>query len=219
LTLGRGASDNGAMTLHLPRLPISLDPLFGEAKRRTRKRRVLVGVAAFSLAGAATALALALLPSGTSTPSGFVSGGSVSVGRLTVTVPRGFNRHEIRGGFYKVGTRPPVIGQILTDYRVSAHSLLYKGGNFPESGPASGVLFEVQLWLRLYRSTRLHLPLSLDEQWFRTSLPEGTRLWGLLSDGRPGHIPYVLVLWIGRDAPASDRAALLHALAAIHRTH
>jgi hypothetical protein len=39
---GSGATDNGAMTLHVLRLPISLDPLIAEAKRRARQRRLLL---------------------------------------------------------------------------------------------------------------------------------------------------------------------------------
>ena len=41
------------MTLHLPRLPFAIDPLIGEAKRRMRKRRLLVAVLAVALAGGA----------------------------------------------------------------------------------------------------------------------------------------------------------------------
>jgi hypothetical protein len=32
------------MTLHVPRLPVALDPLIGEARRRMRRRRVLLAV-------------------------------------------------------------------------------------------------------------------------------------------------------------------------------
>jgi hypothetical protein len=48
-----GASDTGVMTLHVPELPFSLDPLMAEAKRRARQRRVLLGVAAVATVGAA----------------------------------------------------------------------------------------------------------------------------------------------------------------------
>lgn len=204
------------MTLHVPRLPLSLDPLFGEAKRRMRRRRVLVGIATVALVGAATATALALRPSGGATPSGFASSGAVSVGRLTVPVPRGFSQYDIRGGIYKTGTRPPVIGHVLTDYPVSPQIQRY---GISASAPANGVALELQWWIAIGPPppTRLHLPLSLHEQWSKQSLPRGTKLWGWLSDGRPGHVPYQLVLWIGRDAAPGDRAALLHALAAIHK--
>jgi hypothetical protein len=57
LTLSVDASDNGSMTVHVPRLSLSLDPLIAEAKRRMRRRRCLVVVATVALgAGAAGAL-------------------------------------------------------------------------------------------------------------------------------------------------------------------
>src|SRR5690242_4458850 len=59
LTGRGGASDNGAMTLQVPRLPFSLDPLIAEAKRRARTRRFLL-VATVVLAGGVAAATLAL---------------------------------------------------------------------------------------------------------------------------------------------------------------
>jgi hypothetical protein len=50
------------MTLHVPRLPFSLDPLIAEAKRRARQRRLLVAVLAVLVAGAALGTTLALRP-------------------------------------------------------------------------------------------------------------------------------------------------------------
>lgn len=54
------------MTAFARRLPFSLDPLIREAKRRMRRRRVLVAVSAVVVAGAATGTVLAL--GGPSTP-------------------------------------------------------------------------------------------------------------------------------------------------------
>jgi hypothetical protein len=54
------------MELRVPRLPVSLDPLIAEAKRRMRRRRVLVAVLAVALVGVAAGVALALR--GPSTP-------------------------------------------------------------------------------------------------------------------------------------------------------
>ena len=52
------------MTVRVPRLPLALDPLIAEAKRRARHRRLLVGVL---LAAVAAGLALTLgLPGGSS---------------------------------------------------------------------------------------------------------------------------------------------------------
>jgi hypothetical protein len=55
LTQSGGASDNGAMTLHAPRLPFSLDPLIAEAKRRARTRRFLLVALAIAAGGVAAA--------------------------------------------------------------------------------------------------------------------------------------------------------------------
>ena len=52
------------MTLHVPRLPVELDPLIAEAKRRARARRFLV--VAVALAAAGTAAATMALRSSTS---------------------------------------------------------------------------------------------------------------------------------------------------------
>jgi hypothetical protein len=48
------------MTLHAPRLPFSLDPLMAEAKRRMRKRRVLIAVLAVLVVGGAAGGAVSL---------------------------------------------------------------------------------------------------------------------------------------------------------------
>lgn len=67
-----GASDTGVMTLYVPRLPFSLDPLIAEAKRRARQRRFLIALVVVALAAAATALALG--SSGGGSRSGGVGG-------------------------------------------------------------------------------------------------------------------------------------------------
>ena len=178
-----------------------------------------MSVAVIVLAGVGTGLALALRPSGSPTPGGQASVGAVHVARLTLPVPRGFNQSDIRGGIYKTGTRPPVIGHVITDFPVSASSPIHRGA-LPESEPANGVALELQLWyaIGVPPVTRLHLPLSLHQQWAQQSLPGGIRRWGWLSQGRPGAIPYELLVWIGRNAPPADRAALLHALGAIRKS-
>jgi hypothetical protein len=48
------------MTMHVQRLPISLDPLIAEAKRRMRRRRFLVVTAAIALVAGAAGLVLAM---------------------------------------------------------------------------------------------------------------------------------------------------------------
>jgi hypothetical protein len=55
---GGSAIDNGAMRAHATKLPLSLDPLMAEAKRRMRSRRRLAGVVALALVAAAVWLAI-----------------------------------------------------------------------------------------------------------------------------------------------------------------
>lgn len=55
-----GATDNGAMTSHVPRFPFSLDPLMAEAKRRMRKRRALILVLTVVIGGGAAGATVAL---------------------------------------------------------------------------------------------------------------------------------------------------------------
>jgi hypothetical protein len=65
------------MTLHVPRLPVSLDPLIAEAKRRARQRRVVIA-AVLLAAGLGAGLTLALRSSpggpGSGGPSGAAAG-------------------------------------------------------------------------------------------------------------------------------------------------
>jgi hypothetical protein len=204
------ASDDGVMTLRVSGVPLSLDPLFGEAKTRMRKRRALIGMTAVLLAGAAVSLVFALRLFGGFTPGVPAKGGFVRTGSLTFSVPRGFYQTDIRGGLYMSGTRPPVIGHAVTNYPVSSGSPIH-GGALPESEPANGVALVVQRWYAIgpAPTTRLHLPLSLHEPWAEQRLPGGTRRWAWLAHGKPGTIPYELVMWIGRNASPSDRTALL----------
>jgi hypothetical protein len=220
LTATSDASHNGVMTLGVSRLQLSLDPLFGEARTRMRRRRALIGVTAALLVGAATGLAPAHRPSGGVAPGASASGGFVRAGSITFSVPRDFYQTDIRGGIYMSGTRPPVIGHALTNYPVSSGSPIH-GGALPESEPTNGVALVVQRWLAIgpAPTTRLYLPLSLHEPWAEQRLPGGTRRWAWLAHGRPGAVPYELVVWIGRNASPSDRIALLGALASVRATH
>ena len=52
------------MTVRVPRLPFSLDPLIAEAKRRARQRRLLIAIAVVLFAGLAAGLTLALRSGG-----------------------------------------------------------------------------------------------------------------------------------------------------------
>jgi Tol biopolymer transport system component len=57
------------MTLHVPRLPFSFDPLIAEAKRRMRWRRLLLAVVVLGIAAAAMAAAAFTLQSGSRSPA------------------------------------------------------------------------------------------------------------------------------------------------------
>lgn len=56
------------MTVHVPRLPFSLDPLMAEARRRARQRRVLVASAAVAVAATGAGIGLELRAPGSVTP-------------------------------------------------------------------------------------------------------------------------------------------------------
>jgi hypothetical protein len=49
------------MTVHVPRLPFSFDPLIGEAKRRARRRRVALATLAFAAAAAGVTFGVLIL--------------------------------------------------------------------------------------------------------------------------------------------------------------
>jgi hypothetical protein len=66
------------MTMHLPRLPIALDPLIAEAKRRMRRRRFLVAVMLLGVAALAVGLTLAVRPGGPERPPGGVAGSALA---------------------------------------------------------------------------------------------------------------------------------------------
>jgi hypothetical protein len=69
------------MTLHLPRLPLSVDPLVAEARRRMRQRRSLI--LAVLLAAAAAGLTFALRSPNGPGPSGSAGVGLGATARLT----------------------------------------------------------------------------------------------------------------------------------------
>jgi hypothetical protein len=98
------------MTLRLSRLPIALDPLIGEAKRRARRRRFLVAVSALTLVGLATVSALVLPSPGGGSRAAFAGqsrAGALAIprgtdgiavvvyGRLSVATKTGFDIHGL----------------------------------------------------------------------------------------------------------------------------
>ena len=58
LTEKSGASDNGAMTLHVLRLPFAVDLLVAEAKRRARRRRLAAAAVAIAAVAAGVTFAV-----------------------------------------------------------------------------------------------------------------------------------------------------------------
>lgn len=161
----------------------------------------------------AAVFALAACSSGTTkTPD--LHGTSVRAGALVLTVPRGFDHYGLRGGIYRAGTRPPVLGQVVTDYRLKAHSPLRTKGVLPESSYRNRVVLELGVWNPLGPLPRpfLQMPLSLHERWVQRQTATGTLRYGFL--GFKGQ-EYQVRLWIGRSAPPRDRAALLRALGSV----
>lgn len=143
--------------------------------------------------------------------------------RLTVTVPRGLDRYDLRGGGHMAGNRPSVIGVLATDDRVARRSLYRwaKWSHLSSAGPpASKVAFQISQWLAVgpllpASAVRLQLPLNLHQPWFREHLKNGHDgyRWGYL---RVHGQYYEAFFWSGRAAPAHDRAAVLSALASVH---
>ena len=167
-------------------------------------------------------------------------GTSATVGRLTLPIPRDFNSYSIPGN---TGPGSAVMSHVITNFglprnttidRVLSHwaaaqsryVLLRKHNYGP---PSDEVLLELSQWYRdnpLYyprpgppapEPVRLHLPLSPDQPWDQERLASGAT--GYRSGNfRFHHYVYHVLYWVGPDAPASDRAAVLDALHSIRPT-
>jgi len=121
------------MTVRVPRLPFSLDPLMKEAKRRARQRRLLVGLVAVVVLAASAALTVELRGQGSVAPV---------PANLTVLVVS----EQFRGG----GGRAlfhlkcdPASGDVADSAKACAAiaaqpSLVTSPQPYPTSGPASG---------------------------------------------------------------------------------
>ena len=208
------------MMEHTSQPSVALDPLIAEAKRRARQRRYTAALGALLLVALATGLALGFRSSGGGQGGGFATAAvPAHAGALVVPIPRGLHRYNIRGGFYRTGTRPPVIGASLTNYRVPADATLRTKGVLPLHARRTGAVLQVTRFIPLSSPgvlIGLHLPLSLNQDWRQLDLATGTLRYGFLDfDGQP----YEIRVWIGRAAPAHDRAAILQALAAVHPAH
>ena len=172
-----------------------------------RHRRVLVGIAT-ALVILAAGLTFAFRPSGPGPGVPHPLTSSARLGGLRVSVPAGFRIYDVTGG---TGAGAPVIGHLLTDFRVPARGDI--GREMWVWATANGVALQLQRWfwpLPVGPFThRLQLPLTLNQPWADGRV--GYR-WGYL---RFHNAVYRVTYWIGPKAPANDRAAILQALESI----
>jgi hypothetical protein len=146
-------------------------------------------------------------------------GATAHIGKLSVSIPRGFHVYTLQGGAYRIGRRPQVIGHVLTDYRAVLDPWLPSRGS--SGAPSNGVALELEEnWAAIDRvaPAHLHLPLSVRQPWFQDHSPNGAAYgyrWGVL---RFNNVAYKVMYWIGPAAPATDRVALLRALRSIRPT-
>lgn len=206
------------MTAHASRLPVGLAPLIAEAKQRMRRRRSLA-VLVVALAGLGVGLAVAARSPSAGPGVQFAT--SVRAGALRVSVPEGFSRYALRGGLYRKGTRPPVIGYLITNRPLAAGvenawSVWPQWFGQGRSGPpADRVVLRVAVWWGFGPiSDRLHLPLGAKEQWSEYTAGHGSvpAHAGFL---RFRNADYDITYWIGPAAGDHDRAAILRALESI----
>jgi len=152
-------------------------------------------------------------------------GTSVRISALTITVPRGLGRYDIRGGGHMLGTRASVVGVLATD-DPGAHRSgegFAKWSQMSSNGPpANKVALVLQRWLVIgpdppASALQIHLPLSVHQPWFREHLTNERRgyRWGYL---RLHGQYYEVMFWSGRAAPAHDRTAVVNALTSIRLT-
>ena len=185
------------MEIRSRRPGFSLDALIAEAKRRARQRRLLVLLLLVVVAAVAAAVTFGSSGGGSrpggASGAGGLSGGSrsVQIGPFSVSVPQGF--HTLGGG-----TSPGTGLTISNVVPLSPSGVELDIGYF-SSAPAP------------FHMKQLQLPLDLQKLH-----PGGDgRTWnGLVSGG--GSIYSVLVA-VGRNATAADRASILGALSSIRR--
>jgi hypothetical protein len=156
----------------------------------------MTGVAPFALAACGGGGKKAPVP-----PQSFVH-----VGHLLVTVPRGFMRTEIR-------SHKPLLGALITDYRVSPGSPTLTEGVFPANGVALGVGRGPRNMVPGLRLPQLRLPLTLNELRGPQHRTNGTAWNGTF--GFQGSAYYTVFFWVGRTASPHDRAAVEAALGSI----
>lgn len=184
-----------------------------------RRRRSLAALLVV-LVGLAVGLTFALRsPSGGTGSTPFTS--SVRTGELKVSVPRGFYSYALRGGFYRVGTLPPVIGHLLTDFRLPPHVDGWKAldrwaSQYGSGPPTHGVALKLAIYpMGPVGPGALRLPLTLREPLWAQEKLESGGVGYRYGDLRVRNRDYELMYWSGPKAPARDRAAILQALKSI----
>jgi hypothetical protein len=75
------------MTLYVPRLAVSVDPLIAEAKRRMKQRRFLIAVLAFLVVGGSVVGALALRSRSPERPLTFRSPTKITLAKAQTGAP------------------------------------------------------------------------------------------------------------------------------------
>ncbi|HJQ74400.1 MAG TPA: hypothetical protein VJ814_05910 [Gaiellaceae bacterium] len=150
------------MTLHVPRLPFSLDPLIAEAKRRARRRRWLILFVLVVAAGAAAAT-LELRPA---SGSGLAAVGGRPVTHVVIEYPPSTVYFNLKTGHEAVKT----LGEEMwVDRQTNVHHIITTEGGRPVTE---------QLWTAHYGPAteaaavnRFYAELSTD---FRMALMSGT---------------------------------------------
>ena len=118
-----------------------------------------------------------------------------------------------------VGTRPLVIGYVLTNFALptglKAEDLWTRWSAPGRPGPpANRVALELEPGETFGPMNSLQLPIAVSQHWYSEPLNSGALgyHWGFL---RFHNADYQVTYWIGPDAPAADRAAVLRALKSI----
>lgn len=159
-------------------------------------------------------------------------GANVSVGRLTLAIPLGFDSYSMP---IAMGPGSPLANRVVTNFRLPAHKTIdrvfdrWSGARSKVNmvrnhnyGPPSD---EVALRLDQITgdgcigpcsppSARLHLPLGPNQAWDQQRNASGAPSY------RDGYLRFdrqlfYVMYWIGPAAPANDRAAVLAALHSI----
>jgi len=184
-----------------------------------------------AIAGLAVGLAFGLRSSPKSTP---VGPREATVGRLKLPVPRGFNSYSMP---VNQGPGSPMASHAITNFRVPAGMTLDRVmsrwaaadmkyvfvENHNHGAPSNVVALKLDLDQPYGSgcigpcpppSVRLHLPLNANQPWEQQYRADGKPSF---RDGyfRFHHKLYSVEYWVGQDAPANDRAAVLDALRSI----